>query len=208
MTEAPYDERSRRGGGLRLAAVGLLLLMVAAAAGVGAAALVERRADSYRSSAVLLIDQEPGLTASVNDGLINKLIRLRLKYVDLVGTTTFSDSVAATTGLSNGRVHTALSGNAAPSSLLLRVSAADRDPATAQQIAQVAAESLRDMLAAEQTALGIKLGNRVTLTVVTPAQAGTQTSPAQDRVRLVGVVVAVGVLGVGAALVSGLRRRD
>ena len=92
----------------------LLVILIAAGAGLGAAYVMHKRPAAYRSSAALLIDQEPGLTLSPNDGVISKLIRLRLKYVDIAQTTTFSDAVAATTGLAPGRVHADVSASAAP----------------------------------------------------------------------------------------------
>lgn len=191
----------------RTAVAVLLVLLLAAAAGLGAGAAVARKPTAYQSTAVLAVDQEPGLSLSPNDGLITKLIRLRVKYVDAVQTTTFSDAVAATVGLSPGRVHGDLSAVATPSSLLVRVSASDRDSATAQRVAQAAAEALRDQLAVEQASLGIKPGARVTLTVVTPAREGVRTSPSPSRVRLVAVVVAAGFLLAGLVLLDVLRRR-
>lgn len=184
-----------------------LVVLLAVGAGLGAAFAMSQKQDAFASTAVLLIDQEPGLTLSPNDGLISKLVRLRVKYVDTVQTTTFSDAVAATVGLSSGRVHTALSAGATPSSLLIRVNATDREPDIARRVAQTAAETLRDRLVIEQTALGIKPGSRVTLTVVTPAREGVRTSPSPGRVRLVGLVVGAGALLAGLVVLDVLRRR-
>lgn len=185
----------------------LLVILIAAGAGLGAAYVMHKRPAAYRSSAALLIDQEPGLTLSPNDGVISKLIRLRLKYVDIAQTTTFSDAVAATTGLAPGRVHADISASAAPASLLLQVIATDRDSDVAQRLAQSASEALRDQLTIEQTAIGIRPGARVTLTILSPARPAVRTSPSSARVRLVGVVVGGGVLLAGLVLLDVLRRR-
>lgn len=209
MTEGAWeDEPVARPRNRLLAVVAVLLLLaLAVGAGIGAGLVQSRRPDSFRSQAVLLLDQEPALTASPSDGLINKLVRLRLKYVDIVQTTTFSDTVATTLSLGPGRVHSALSAVALPASLLVRVSAQDRDAAVAQRIAQTAAESLRDTLSNSQNALSIKPGQQVTLTVVTPARLGTRTTPAEGRVRLIGGVVGGGVLLAGLVVLDVLRRR-
>ena len=209
MSAEPWEDQPAVRGRSRVLAVlaVLALIVVAALAGLGAAELQHRRADSYRSQAVLLIDQEPGLTASLNDGLINKLIRLRLKYVDLVQTTSFSDPLATRLGLPAGRVRTALTATAPPSSLLVVVAADDKDREVSQRVAQAGAESLRDALAGSQAALGIPQAQQVTLTVVTPARPGSRTTPGRDRVILIGAVVAGGVLLGGLVVLDLLRRR-
>lgn len=200
------DERPGPGAFARVV-IAFLLLVLALAAGAVAAAVVNNRPVRYHAEAVLMIDQEPALTASAGDGLIDKLLRLRVKYVDTVRTTTFSDPLASTLGMSPGRVHSALGSVAPPSSLLLKVTADDVDAETARRIAQSGAESLRDTLAANQESLGIKPTDRVTLAVVTPARTGVKTSPSDRRVVLVGVVVALATLVGGSVLVDVLIRR-
>ncbi|MCW2600411.1 MAG: hypothetical protein JWM02_2240 [Frankiales bacterium] len=196
----------RAGRGLVLA-VGLVVLLVATAAGLGAAAVLQRRPAVYHSQAVLLIDQEPALTASGDDGILNKLTRLRVKYVDIVHTTVFADELGARLGLPSSRVYAAVGATAPLSSLLLTVTADDGDPTGAQRIAQGAATLLREQLSAQQTGIGIKAGQLVTFTVVTPATTGTKTSPAARRTVLVGAVVFGAVLAGGLVLLDVLRRR-
>ena len=185
----------------------VLTLLLAGVGGAGAAAYNESRAKVYRSTAVMFIDQEPALTQSRNDGLLSKLVRLRLKYADIVTTTVFSDPLADSLSLPPGQVHGALSAFAPPSSMLMSVTATTGDPALAERIATAAAQSLHDNLQQQQTSLGVPASQQVTLTVVTPARAGVKTSPRRSRSLLLGVGVAVSLLVVGGVLADAARRR-
>lgn len=196
-----------RGSRAGLAVAVALVALLAAAAGLGAAALESSRPAKYTARAVLLIDQEPQLSVARDEGIFNKLTRLRVKYVDTVQTTAFSDLVAGRVGLDRGRVHASLSAAAPPTSLLLIVRATDRDRQSAQHLAQSAAETLQDSLTQEQARLGIARADRVTLTVVSPAATATKTSPSSSRAASLGGVVALAVLGGGLVVVAAVRRR-
>jgi capsular polysaccharide biosynthesis protein len=185
----------------------VLTLLLAGAGGAGAAAYNESRAKVYRSTAVMFIDQEPALTQSRNDGLLSKLVRLRLKYADIVTTTVFSDPLADTLSLPPGQVHAALSAVAPPSSMLMSITATTGDPAQAERIATAAAQSLHDNLQQQQTALDVPESQQVTLNVVTPARPGVKTSPRRSRSLLLGIGVAVAILVVGGVLADATRRR-
>lgn len=207
VVEGQHETTDRPARGFPVA-LSLVVLLVALAAGVGAAAVLESRPAVYHSQAVLLMDQEPALTASGDEGLLNKLTRLRIKYVDLVGTTVFSDGLAPTLDLPSARLHAALGASAPLSSLLLTVTADDHDATGARRIAQGAAEQLRDQLSAQQGANGVKPDEQVTFTIVSPATSGTKTAPSHRRALLVGGVVLAAVLAGGLVLLDVLRRRQ
>jgi capsular polysaccharide biosynthesis protein len=204
--DMPQDE-PRRTATVGLVAALLLVVLLAGASGLGAAALERQRPKHYVSQAVLLIDQEPALTTSHDSGIFDKLARLRVKYADIVRTTTFAERVSAKTGIGAGRVHASLSTQLTPVSLLLAVQSTDRDAETARAVAQGAAESLQEALTEEQAGLQIKVEDRVTLTIVSPASGAAKIGPTRNRIIAVGAIVALAVLGVGVIVVGALRRR-
>ena len=185
-----------------------LVLLLAAAAGLGAAVLERQRPERFTSHAVLLIDQEPALSTSHDDGIFNKLTRLRVKYVDTVQTLTFAGAVSQTSGVPIGRVHAALGATAQPFSLLIAVRATDGDALTAQLLAQTAAQSLQDTLTKEQASLGIPRQDRITLTIVSAAPLAQRIAPEKSRAVTVGAIAALAVLGGGLVLVAAVRRRQ
>jgi capsular polysaccharide biosynthesis protein len=185
----------------------LLVGLLAAAAGLGSAALERDRPTRYVSHAVLLIDQEPALSVSHDDGIFNKLSRLRVKYVDTVQTIVFADQVSQKVGIPTGRTHAALSATAAPFSLLLSVQASDNEAVTARLLAQTAAQTLQDGLTREQAALGIPRADRITLTLVSPAPPAVKVSPGHKRALAVGAIVGLAVLGGGLVVVAAAWRR-
>lgn len=175
--------------------------------GIGAGYVLSRHA-VYRSSAVLMLDQEPALAKSENDGLLSKLVRLRLKYVGIVSTTVFADPVAKALGRPVGEVHAALSATAPPTSLLLTIQAETGSADGAREIAQGAADELVRYLQDEEVAAAIPEGNRVTLTVVSAAPQGTKASPSGRRALLAAVFLFAVVAAAGALAADALRRKD
>ncbi|MGB8649165.1 MAG: hypothetical protein WCD35_00750 [Mycobacteriales bacterium] len=175
--------------------------------GIGAGYVLSRHA-VYRSSAVLMLDQEPALAKSENDALLSKLVRLRLKYVDIVSTTVFADPVAKALGRPVGEVHGALSATAAPTSLLLTIQAQAGSADAAREIAQGAADELVTYLQDEEVAARIPEDNRVTLTVVSAAPQGTKASPSGRRALLAAVFLFAVVAAAGALAADALRRKD
>lgn len=200
----PPRRRPFEGFLLAIAGVTVVLALVT---GIGAAVYNQHRHAVYRSTAVLLIDQEPALTEARNDGVISKLVRLRVKYADLVSTTAFSDPLADTLQLPPGVVHSALSADAPGLGVLLTVSATTGDAARAKRIAAGAADALHDDLVRQQTALGVAPKDQVTLTVVTPARQGDRISPRRSKSLLLGLGVAATVLVLSVVLTGAFYRR-
>jgi capsular polysaccharide biosynthesis protein len=205
--EPHADEQPVRRRPVLVAALLLVVALLAIAGGFGAAAYNESRPKVFVASVVLIIDQEPALTQARDDGIISKLLRLRLKYADIVTTTSFADPLAAQLALSPATVHGALSAVAPPGSLLMTLSARADDPGVARTIATGAGTSLHDTLQRQQESLGVKPIDQVTLTVVTPARNGQQTAPRRSRSALLGVGVAVTILLLGVVLLDAARRR-
>jgi hypothetical protein len=211
--EGPPDQtelsgRHRRGRHLvALIASLVVVLALAVAAGGAVAARHQSGAARYRSTAVLLIDQEPGLTRARDNGIVVKLSTLRIKYVDLLTTAGFARQLAATLSLPPASLAGALGGVAPPQSLLLSVSALSPDRARARVIAQGAADKLAADLDAEQTALHLPTTDRVTLTVVTPAAQGAKVAPLRQDALRQGAAAGGVVLVLGLGLILLARRR-
>lgn len=205
--EEHVERPPHRSSGLLIAGV-LLAVLLAIAAGAGAAAHHQSAPASYRSVAELLIDQEPAVSRARDNGILVKLTTMRIKYVDVVTTTTFSSALARTLGLPPGQVRGAVSAFAPPESLLLQVAATTPDRARSQALAQGAADKLVADLAQEQTDLGVTGSAQVTLKVVTPAPAAAKIAPLRkDSIKLGGVAGGI-VLVLGLALIAVARRRS
>ncbi|MGH3744238.1 MAG: hypothetical protein ACRDTP_05205 [Mycobacteriales bacterium] len=174
---------------------------------IGGAYVLSRPA-VYRSTAVLMLDQEPALAKSTDDALLTKLVRLRLKYVGVVSTEVFAAPVARALGRPIGQVHAALSATAPGNGLLLDVSAQNGSAGGAHDIAQAGAAGLITYLQREETAARIPPGNQVQLSVVTPAGPGAKASPSRRRALLVGLIGFVILTAAGAVAADALRRRD
>ncbi|MDP9181233.1 MAG: hypothetical protein M3P04_00475, partial [Actinomycetota bacterium] len=202
---APPPAAPRRSR-LALVLVVLLTLILAGAAALGAAAWNESRPDVYQSQAALLIDQEPAITYAKDERLLVKLGALRVRFADQVRTTTFSQTLSSITGIPSGRIHGALSAQAPPFSLLLRVTARSTDPALPQPVADAAARELSEQLAAQQIELGVPPRARITLTLVSPAQQSALSEPSRRRSAELGLG-AFGAVVLAAALLYDLSRR-
>lgn len=184
---------------------GLVLGVIAGAIG---GAIVVSQTPIYRSTAVLMLDQEPALAKSGDDALLTKLVRLRLKYVGIVSTEVFAAPVAQAVGRPVGQVHAALSAAAPTNSLLIDVNAQIGSSDGAREIAQAGAAGLISYLQREETAARIPPDNQVQLSVVTPASPGAKASPSRKRALLVGLIAFVIVAAAGAVGADALRRRN
>lgn len=203
----PASGRPRRWWHSPLVALMLIAIALGLLVGGYTAYYQASRPAVYSSSAALLIDQEPAVFSTDSEGVLAKLARLRTKYVSLVGTTTFDKPVGDSAGLSVPQVHGALSATADPTTLLIVITAKLHEPGEAQQLAQSAAQYLSQYLDEEQTTAGISKKDRVTLTIVTPAQPGTKVAPSNKKALLEGVVVFAVITVAGALGADLLRRR-
>lgn len=190
----------------------MMLVLIALAIGVLAGGLTAyyeyTRPATYRSTAVLLIDQTNAIASSADDGVINKLSRLRLKYVGIAQTLVFDQPVAAEAGLPVGLVHAALSPSFDPTSLLVRISATMPRAGDAQHLAELAAQRLVTYTQDEQSGAGIAPKDAVTFTIVSPATSAERVTPDRRRAALVGVFIFVAITIVGVLGADLLRRRQ
>jgi uncharacterized protein involved in exopolysaccharide biosynthesis len=178
-------------------------LVVAIALGV----LLARGTPTYQSTALLSIDEPLALAASDDAGVIDKLSRLRAKYVGLVATTRIREPVAASLAVPVGDLH--LSASAPAQNLLIQASATSPRRADAHRTADALAAELVSYVADEQRSEAIPAARQVQLAIVQPADTPTRITPRTSRV-LGGAVLGGGVAGLAAAGVAaalGLGRR-
>jgi capsular polysaccharide biosynthesis protein len=171
-------------------ATGILAALVAGVTTLGTT-------PTYRSQALLAIDQPGAIAASPDDGIIAKLSRLRAKYAGLVRTQEFAEPVATELSLPVGALVTATSATADPASLLVVIRAQTHDREDAVTIAAAMSEHLVDYAATEQAATNIPANQRVSFRVVTPALPADKVSPTRERA----ILVASGAFLLAAGLV-------
>lgn len=192
----------RPGGHLVLVAVAIAVLV-----GAAAALYEATRPATYRSTAVLLIDQPGVVASSQDDGIITKLSRLRVRYVDIVGTTAFEQPLAQQVALPLSEVHSAVQATYDLQSLLVRIIVTLPRAEDARRVAQAAAQLLVGYTQQEQSSAGIPDKERVTFTIVSPADTVDQVTPDRGRAILIGAVVFAG-LGVAGVLGAEMVRRQ
>jgi hypothetical protein len=185
----------------------LLALTVGVLAGGVVAAYGASRPATFRSSAVLLVDQPGPVFESGDESLLGKLYRLRFKYVGLMSTLALATAVADDTGLPVSLVHRGLSAQAPGNTLLLDVTAQMPTARQAQLVAESGAEQLVAYVQNEQLDSGVATSEQVTLSVVTPAPLGVQVVPDKKKVALEGAVVFAVITVLGALGADLLRRR-
>lgn len=188
----------------------IVFLCAALAFVLGAAvagAVTASAAPTWRSTAILDIDQPLAVAASDNAAVIDKLSRLRFKYVGLLGTERLARPVADELDEDVKAVRDRLGATADPRDLLLRVTGTADDPQRARRTADVAARVLVDFVRKEQVTDDVPELQRVVLAVVDVAGSAERIGPTRAQI-LVSAVLGGGLLA-GAVLlvgaVSGLR---
>ena len=145
----------------------------------------------FQSRAILLIDQ-PGLVAeSTADGVLLKLSRLRVKYVDVSGTSIVLERAAAETDIPVEVLRASTSVIAPPISLTLvaTASAATRDDAIV--MANAVADAMAAFAADEQAFNQIPPDHRVQLSVIEPAATASRVGESRSRPLTVGVLTSL-----------------
>ena len=204
----PAAVRGDRSRWANLPAVILIMMLAYGVLGGAFTAVYQyTRPAVYASNASLLIDQRGAEFAVGNEGVIAKLSRLRVKYTSLVGTETFAEPVAKQAGLPVATVRGALTATAVPNTMLVVVSARSSTATRAHTIAQAAADYLSGYIRSEQSAVGVKAKDQVTLSVVTPAGGGVRVAPSHKKALLEGAAVFAAFAVAGALAADLLRRR-
>ncbi len=204
MAATPQGRQWWQSAWLMLAVISLAVGMLAGAA---VALYAHSRTPTYESSAVLLIDQQPAVFQTGDEGLLGKLSRLRYKYVGLVHTEAFARPVADDAGLPLPVVQGGLFATANPDNLLIVVTASLHDAADARQVAQLAADHLVDYIENEQFDAKVPANEQVSLSVVNAATPPVQTEPSTKKVVLEALITFLAITVAGAVGADLLRRR-
>ena len=186
----------------------VLSLVIGLLAGALVAWYANTRTPLFASRATLLIDQQPAVFQSGDEGLLGKLSRLRYKYVGLVHTETFAKPVADDAGLPLLAVEAGLSAAANPNDLLVVVTASMTDAADAHRVAELAADHLVRYVQQEQFDAKIPASDQVTFSVVSPATRPEQIEPSGKKVALEGVIAFLVITVAGAVGADVMRRRS
>jgi uncharacterized protein involved in exopolysaccharide biosynthesis len=170
----------------------LAIALLAAALG---ATLVLRQPSQFSSQATLVIDDPQQLATAGDDGLINKLNQLRLKYAGLVPTTAIAGPVSQQTGVDEGTVASSTAAIPAADSLILYTQATASSPGLAQRMAQAVADELVSYVQSENSRFQLPASLQYQFRVVNPATAATQVSPSHSRAETVaGALAAVALI--------------
>lgn len=161
---------------------------------------------TYASTAVLSIDQPFALAASDDAGVIDKLSRLRFKYVGLIATDRVATPVAKRLALPVTEVRGRLQGSAQLQDLLLQATGTASSAAQARRTANALAAVLQAQVAAEQKALAIPADRQLQLVVVQPALSATQVAPSRARALALAVLAGLLIGSLSGAALFGVRR--
>jgi hypothetical protein len=173
----------------------LSLAIALLAAGLGAT-LVLREPGRWSSQATLVIDDPQQLATAGDDGLINKLNQLRLKYAGLVPTNAIAAPVAQQLGIDQGTVASSTAAVPAPDSLILYTEATASSPEMAQRMAQGVADELVTYVQNENARFQLPANLQYSFSVVNPAAGATQVAPSHSRAEAVaGALATVALIG-------------
>lgn len=195
------SDASRR----RPSPLALLLAAVAATlvAGLAGVAVHNNRGD-LTSTALLSIDEPQAVARSTDGGVIEKLSRVRLKYVGLVPTDRIAAPVAEVLKVPVAQVRDRLSARALPTDLLVRVTCTGKVAGTTRTCADALASTVISYADQEQARYQIPEAQRVIFTQVQPA--GEAERAATGPGKTFGAALLAG--GLAAALVLSLTARQ
>jgi capsular polysaccharide biosynthesis protein len=168
----------------------VLALTIAVFAAALGATIILREPGKYSSTATLLINDPQQLATAGDDGMINKLNALRLKYAGLAATSTIAGPVAEQLGIDEKTVATDTVALPGPDSLILSAQATTSSPSMAQRMAQGVADELITYVNSENSRFNLPPNLQYSFSVVNPATAATQIAPSQTRAATVGGAMA------------------
>jgi capsular polysaccharide biosynthesis protein len=178
--------------------VALLALVTFLVTGALGALVVRADGPTYRSTAVLSIDQPSVLSRSAQPGPVLKLQILRAQYAALLGTRLLLDPIAERVDRPAGEVQEALRGVAAKNSLLVVITGEGDDAAEARALAEAASDELITYVTRSQDESFVKKDDQVALQLLSPARPGVVVTGARRTVvttgLFVGLVCAAGVV--------------
>lgn len=180
--------------------VGVLLTAVLFVVGAALAGLLARSAaPTWQSTAILDIDQPRVVAAAQDPAVLDKLSRLRFKYVGLVGTDRIAGPVAFSLDEDVEDVRPRLGASALPSDLLIRVTGTAGDPRVARRTSDALARALVELVATEQDDDAVPPVEQVQVELVDVAAPAVQVGPARGAIGIAALLG--GALGAGLCLI-------
>lgn len=183
--------------------VGAVLGVIAA---IAVGVLLSNGTKTYQSTALLSIDEPRALAASDDAGVIDKLSRLRGKYIGLVGTARISEPLAQSLGVKASDLREHISASATAQDLLIHVFATSSRREDVARTTDALAAELVAYVASEQLADAIPSDQQVQLAIVQAADRPTRIAPTNGRI-VGGAVLGGLVVGGLFTFLAGLRRR-
>jgi hypothetical protein len=182
----------------------LLVAVVAAVLSAGGGGVAAHRASGpLLSTALVAIDEPRAIAASGDAGVLEKLSRVRLKYVGLVPTDRLVLPVAELLSVPADHVRGHLYALALPGDLLIRVTCTGSQPAQTRRCGDALASTLVAYVEKEQVDSGIPTSERLVLTQVQMASPAYR--PVHGLARTLGVAALAG--GLAAVVVLALASR-
>lgn len=199
IDESAFSRQFLQRFSLLLGLVAAVLALIAAAGGY---AVARKATPTYRSAAAISLDQPFLIAASTDSGQIDKLSRIRQKYVGVVRFDSVITAVARQTGLPSGHVRGDVFALADRASLLLIVGANDHNPQVARRVTAAMANELVTYVNLEQTRTKIPNKDRIVATVVVQPKAAGAIEPTRRKevttAIVAGLVVFLAVVGLGS----------
>lgn len=187
----------------RTVVVLLAALAALVAAGLGGLAAHDSPS-AFRSTALVSVDEPQAVAASRDGGVLEKLSRVRLKYLGLVETDLIATPVASRLSVPVDQVRGRLSATALPADLLLRVTCTGGSQGQVRRCADALAGALVSYADQEQASYRIPDDQKIVLTQVQPAGAAGREQ--DDRRRTFAVAGLAGALAAAVVLAVAARQ--
>ena len=202
-TSADDETAVPRHASYRFALVlGLVAAVLALIAAAGAYTVAKKGTPTFRSVAAISFDQPLQIAASANSGQIDKLARIRQKYIGVARYDAVVNAVASQVGLKPGQVRSEIFAVADRPSLLLIVGANDHHAESARRITAAFANEMVAYIEKEQASQKIPSKDRIVATVVVqPKPAGRIQPTKRKEVTtsiVAGLIVFLAVVGLGS----------
>jgi hypothetical protein len=210
MVTAPNDPVSGNGHGtdhrqtglsaaLRTAPLPALLigLLLAIGAGIVGWGLNSSGTPVYASQTVMTIDQPYGIATAGDEGILLKLVTLRIKYQGLASTDAMAGPVATKLGLPVSEVLSATSVALPADSLLMVVTGTWTNAAEAQRLSSAMASEITRYVKAENTQYVVPGADQFIITTVDPATRAKASTPTHRKSAADAVGLALAVLVAG-----------
>jgi capsular polysaccharide biosynthesis protein len=173
-----------------------------------AALAVHLRGETFRSTAVLSIDQPAVLQGPATPGPVLKLQTLRAQYAALLSTRALLDPIARRVGRPAPELEDDLQATASKNSLLIVITANGDDASDTRLLAGAAANELVRYVSTSQDDAGVKPRLKVVLSVVSAARPSQVIAGGRRTVVTTGLLVGLVAAALVVALGSWVRTED